>query len=148
MESRTHCLSTPPWCRGRSLLVVSHRIRNSRFHVCSGRIIWDDVFLRCCVYCPHFFLLAFRTTLGFGLWLSAHSVQFREVRYTIPFLPQFWHSARPFAIQVVCFPNPGLLRTLSDDTRGRRVPMGIVRNSGVSGSYADYFLLCEFDNPH
>jgi len=50
-----------------------------------------------CVYLPLFFLLAFVTALGIGLWLSALNVEYRDVRYTIPFLTQFWMFATPIA---------------------------------------------------
>src|SRR5579862_8163836 len=50
-----------------------------------------------CVYLPFFFLLAFVTALGVGLWLSALNVEYRDVRYTIPFLTQFWMFATPIA---------------------------------------------------
>lgn len=46
---------------------------------------------------PLFFLLALVTSLGVGLWLSALNVQFRDVRYTIPFLTQLWLFATPIA---------------------------------------------------
>jgi len=46
---------------------------------------------------PAFFLLAFVTSLAVGLWLSALNVQFRDVRYTIPFLVQLWMFATPIA---------------------------------------------------
>ncbi len=46
---------------------------------------------------PFFLLLAFATSLGVGMWLSAMNVQFRDVRYTIPFLTQFWLFATPIA---------------------------------------------------
>ena len=49
------------------------------------------------VFLPFFLLLAFTTSLGVGLWLSALNVQFRDVRYTIPFLTQFWLFATPIA---------------------------------------------------
>jgi lipopolysaccharide transport system permease protein len=49
------------------------------------------------VWLPFFVLLAFVTSLGVGLWLSAMNVQFRDVRYTIPFLTQFWMFATPIA---------------------------------------------------
>jgi lipopolysaccharide transport system permease protein len=49
------------------------------------------------VFLPLFLLLAFTTSLGVGLWLSAMNVQFRDVRYTIPFLTQFWLFATPIA---------------------------------------------------
>jgi len=48
-----------------------------------------------CIYLPLFFLLAFVTALGVGLWLSALNVEYRDVRYTIPFLTQFWMFATP-----------------------------------------------------
>ena len=37
------------------------------------------------------------TALGVGLWLSALNVQYRDVRYTIPFLTQFWMFLSPVA---------------------------------------------------
>ena len=42
-------------------------------------------------------LLAFVTALGAGLWLSALNVQYRDVRYTVPFLTQLWLFATPIA---------------------------------------------------
>lgn len=46
---------------------------------------------------PGFLLLAVMTALGVGLWLSALNVQYRDVRYTIGFLIQFWLFATPVA---------------------------------------------------
>ncbi len=46
---------------------------------------------------PGFILLAIMTALGVGLWLSALNVQYRDVRYTINFLIQFWLFATPVA---------------------------------------------------
>jgi len=46
---------------------------------------------------PLFILLAIATALAVGLWLSALNVQYRDVRYTIPFLTQFWLLATPIA---------------------------------------------------
>src|SRR6185312_15067276 len=46
---------------------------------------------------PGFILLAVMTALGVGLWLSALNVQYRDVRYTINFLVQFWLFATPVA---------------------------------------------------
>jgi len=40
---------------------------------------------------------AVAAALSVGLWLSALNVQFRDVRYTIPFLTQFWMFATPVA---------------------------------------------------
>ena len=46
---------------------------------------------------PGFILLAICTALAVGLWLSALSVQYRDVRYLIGFLVQFWLFATPVA---------------------------------------------------
>ena len=49
------------------------------------------------IWLPGFVLLAFATSLGTGLWLSAMNIQFRDVRYTVPFLVQLWLFATPIA---------------------------------------------------
>ncbi len=46
---------------------------------------------------PVFLLLAVTTALAAGLWLSALNVKYRDVRYTIPFLAQFWLFVTPVA---------------------------------------------------
>ena len=49
------------------------------------------------VWLPFFFLLAVFTSLGVGLWLSALNVQYRDVKYVLPFLVRFWLFATPVA---------------------------------------------------
>jgi lipopolysaccharide transport system permease protein len=46
---------------------------------------------------PGLLLLAILTALAVGLWLSALNVKYRDVRYTINFLIQFWLFATPVA---------------------------------------------------
>ncbi|HEY8187628.1 MAG TPA: ABC transporter permease [Pyrinomonadaceae bacterium] len=46
---------------------------------------------------PAFVLLVVLTALAVGLWLSALNVKYRDVRYTINFLIQFWLFATPVA---------------------------------------------------
>jgi lipopolysaccharide transport system permease protein len=46
---------------------------------------------------PCFLLLAVLTALGAGLWLSALNAIYRDVRYVVPFLVQFWMFASPVA---------------------------------------------------
>jgi lipopolysaccharide transport system permease protein len=46
---------------------------------------------------PAFVLLAVLTALGVGLWLSALNAIYRDVRYVLPFLVQFWMFASPVA---------------------------------------------------
>ena len=59
---------------------------------------------------PVFVALALITAVGAGLWLSALNVEYRDVRYTIPFLTQAWMFLTPIA-----YPSsliPGVWRTL------------------------------------
>jgi len=44
-----------------------------------------------------FSLLALVTALGVGFWLAALNVQYRDVRYAVPFLVQLWLFATPIA---------------------------------------------------
>jgi lipopolysaccharide transport system permease protein len=47
------------------------------------------------LWLPLFLLLALTTALGVGLWLSALNVEYRDVRYIVPFITQFWMLATP-----------------------------------------------------
>jgi lipopolysaccharide transport system permease protein len=49
------------------------------------------------IWLPAFMLLAVLTALGVGLWLSALNALYRDVRYVVPFLVQFWMFASPVA---------------------------------------------------
>lgn len=46
---------------------------------------------------PVFILLAVAIALAVGLWLSALNVKYRDVRYTLTFITQFWLFATPVA---------------------------------------------------
>jgi lipopolysaccharide transport system permease protein len=50
---------------------------------------------RAVIWLPAFTLLAILTALGVGLWLSALNALYRDVRYVVPFLVQFWMFASP-----------------------------------------------------
>ena len=58
------------------------------------------------VTAPLFVLLAVVTALAVGMWLSALNVQYRDVRYTIPFLTQLWLFATPVAYPSSLLPEP------------------------------------------
>ena len=76
---------------------------------CSGMVDFTLAFLVLLLMCfgygihmtanvlmlPFFVLLAFITALGVGLWLSALNVKFRDVKYVVPFITQFWMFATP-----------------------------------------------------
>ena len=49
------------------------------------------------VFLPGLLLLALVASLGAGIWLAALNVEYRDVRYVIPFLTQFWMLATPIA---------------------------------------------------
>ena len=58
------------------------------------------------LWLPFFLILTCGTALGVGLWLSAMNVKFRDVRYTVPFLTQFWLFATPIAYPSSLLPDP------------------------------------------
>ncbi len=66
------------------------------FLVLLGMMVWFRVVpTPAILLLPIFMLLAIATVVGIGLWLSALSVQYRDVRYIVPFLVQFWLFATP-----------------------------------------------------
>ena len=72
------------------------------FGISFGVFIVLMVYYRICprradVWLPALLLLAVLTALGVGLWLSALNAMYRDVRYVLPFLVQFWMFASPVA---------------------------------------------------
>jgi len=68
------------------------------FAVLLGMMLWYGILPTASIlWLPLLLLLALTTALGAGLWLSALNVQFRDVRYVVPFLSQFWMFATPIA---------------------------------------------------
>lgn len=63
-------------------------------------LIWNLLWL------PAFLLLALVTALGVGLWLSAMNVQYRDIRYALPFLVQFWMFISPVVYPSSMVPEP------------------------------------------
>jgi lipopolysaccharide transport system permease protein len=55
---------------------------------------------------PFFVLLALAASLGVGLLLSALNVEYRDVRYVIPFLTNFWFWATPVVLPSSMFQKP------------------------------------------
>lgn len=50
---------------------------------------WNLLFL------PFLLILAMLTALGFGLWLSALNVRFRDINHLVPFIIEIWKYATP-----------------------------------------------------
>ena len=57
------------------------------------------------LWLPALLLLAVLTALGVGLWLSAVNALYRDVRYVVPFLVQFWMLASPVAYPSTLVPE-------------------------------------------
>lgn len=109
---------------------------------------------------PFLVVLTVSTALAVGIWLSALNVQYRDVRYTIPFLSQVWLYATPIAypmslvhgkLRVILSLNPmtgvidgfrsALLRTGSVDALPLAVSTAVTLAGLVSGLY--YFRRME-----
>lgn len=58
------------------------------------------------VWLPLLMLLGLVTALGVGLWLAALNVKYRDVRYMVPFITQFWLFATPIAYPSSLLPEP------------------------------------------
>lgn len=68
------------------------------FCVYLGLMVWYRIApTPAIVLLPLFLLLTVATVTGIGLWFSALSVKYRDVRYLVPFLTQFWLFATPVA---------------------------------------------------
>jgi hypothetical protein len=55
---------------------------------------------------PVFLVFALTTALAVGLWLTVLNVMYRDVRYTIPYLVQFWLFATPVVYPASLVPEP------------------------------------------
>lgn len=54
---------------------------------------------------PLFLLLAVMSALAVGLWLSALNVEYRDIRYVVPFMTLFWQYATPVAYSASLIPE-------------------------------------------
>jgi lipopolysaccharide transport system permease protein len=104
------------------------------------RLVWSAPFLR----------LALLSCLGTGLWLAALNVEFRDVRYVVPFLSQFWMFATPIAYsgkmlsgpwRAVYALNPmvGVVEGFRWAVLGRGSPPDVI--SGLSSAVAVMLLI-------
>jgi lipopolysaccharide transport system permease protein len=54
--------------------------------------IWPSILI---LWLPFVFLLSLAASLGAGLWLATLNVEYRDVRYVVPFLVQIWLFVTP-----------------------------------------------------
>jgi homopolymeric O-antigen transport system permease protein len=64
------------------------------------------------LFAPVVFLFIFLAAAGFGTWLAALNVKYRDFRYVIPFLVQFWMFATPTVYMQPAAQPDGNLNTL------------------------------------
>jgi lipopolysaccharide transport system permease protein len=76
------------------------------FGLLVGMMIWYHVVPSLTLLLlPFFVLLTMLTSLSVGFWLSALNVKYRDVRYTLGFLVQFWMLATPVAYPIAVVPE-------------------------------------------
>ena len=75
------------------------------FTLVIGMMVWYGVSPTWAVLAlPFFVIFTMVTALAVGLWLSALNVQYRDVRYTLTFIVQFWLIASPVAYSSTLVP--------------------------------------------
>lgn len=76
------------------------------FVILIGMMIWYQVTPNMGILLlPFFIMIAMLTALGAGLWLTALNVKYRDVKFVVPFLTQFWMYASPVAYSATIVPE-------------------------------------------
>lgn len=57
------------------------------------------------LFLPGFLLLAVLTALGFGMWLSALNVRYRDIKHLVPFIVQTWMYLTPVIYSSTLIPE-------------------------------------------
>jgi hypothetical protein len=71
------------------------------------------------------------TAAGVGFWLSALNIQYRDVKYVVPFLLQLWMYASPAVYSLSLVPQQSRLAYSPSDGRGHRwLSLGVARPGG------------------
>lgn len=79
------------------------------FVITLGMMAWYGIWPRLALLTlPLFIVLALAAALAVGLWASALNVRYRDVRYVIPFVAQFWLFASPVAYSASMITSPAL----------------------------------------
>lgn len=76
------------------------------FVILLGMMVWYRILPGAGVlFLPVFLLVAMLSAFGVGLWLTALNVKYRDVRFVVPFLVQFWLYASPVAYSTSLVPE-------------------------------------------
>jgi lipopolysaccharide transport system permease protein len=78
------------------------------FLVLLGMIVYYDLTLSLTLFAmPLLLILTLAIAVGVGLWLSALNVEYRDVRYTVPFITQLWFFLSPVIFPSNLLSEPG-----------------------------------------
>jgi lipopolysaccharide transport system permease protein len=85
-------------------------------------------------YYPCIYSLQLLTALGFGLWLSALNVRYRDINQLTPFIIQIWMYITPVVYAVTLIPERFrfMLSPQPDDGGCGWIPVGFARASEYS----------------
>jgi lipopolysaccharide transport system permease protein len=73
--------------------------------ILAGLMIWYQIPVTAAIlWLPIFLLLALLCALGIGLWFSALNVEYRDIRYIVPFLVQFGLYVSPVGFSSTIVP--------------------------------------------
>lgn len=108
--------------------------------------VWPGISI---VLTPVFLALAVLTALGVGIWLAALTARYRDFRYVLPFLVQFWFFASPVAYSSAHITQPwrtlyglnpmtGVIEGFRWAVLGQRPPYGMLL---LSVAVAMFFLI-------
>ena len=76
------------------------------FLILMGMMVWYGVSPNIGIlWLPLFMVIAMLTALGVGLWLTSLNVKYRDVKFVVPFLAQFWMYASPVAYSATIVPE-------------------------------------------
>jgi lipopolysaccharide transport system permease protein len=90
---------------------------------------------------PVLVLLTAALALGVGMWLSALNVKYRDVRYAIPFVIQFWMFATPIIYPASLLPDEYRLVFALNPMTGLIEAYRVALLGGVNGAHFDWLSL-------
>ena len=90
---------------------------------------------------PVLLLLTVMVALGVGMWLAALHVKYRDVRYVIPFLTQFWMFATPVIYPASLVPEQFRLLYFLNPLSGLIEAWRVALLGGVNGGRLDWEAL-------
>jgi lipopolysaccharide transport system permease protein len=90
---------------------------------------------------PVLMMLVALLALGVGTWLAAINVRFRDVRYIVPFLIQFWMFATPIIYPMSLVPERFRLLYSLNPLAGLIEGIRVATLSGMNGAHFDWASL-------